>query len=88
MVRKHRLPKPTRFFDLPTKWKISPNTDEIKGNSGTAMTVPAVPRAAPLLCAGRLVWSSLILMICFCMNGAMLTRSCITEDVGLQTLVL
>ena len=45
---KHRLQKPTRFVGLPTKWKISPKTDEIMGNCGTATAVPAVPRAAPL----------------------------------------
>ena len=48
MFGKHRLQKPTRFVGLPTKWKVSPKTDEIMGNSGTATAVPAVPRAAPL----------------------------------------
>ena len=43
-----RLQKPTRFVGLPTKRKVSPKTDEITGNSGTATAVPAVPRAAPL----------------------------------------
>ena len=49
MFGKHRLQKPTRFFDLPTKWKVSPKTDEIMENSGTATAVPAVSVAAPLL---------------------------------------
>ena len=48
MVEKHRLQKPTRFVGLPKKWKMSPKTDEIMGNSGTATAVPAVCRAAPL----------------------------------------
>ena len=48
MLRKHRLQKPTRFVGLPTKWRVSPKTDDIMGNSGTATAVPAVPGAAPL----------------------------------------
>ena len=55
MLRKHRLQKPTRFVGLPTKWKVSPKTDEIMGNSGTATAVPAVPRAAPLCSDGTVV---------------------------------
>ena len=43
-----RLQKPTSFIGLPTKWKVSSKTDEIMGNSGTEMAVPAVPGAAPL----------------------------------------
>ena len=49
MFAKHRLQKPTRFAGLPTKWRVSPKTDEIVGNSGTAMAVPAVPGMAPLI---------------------------------------
>ena len=48
MFGKHSLQKPTRFVGLPTKWKVSPETDEIMGNSGTATAVPAVHGAAPL----------------------------------------
>ena len=48
MFGKLRLQKPTRFVSLPTKGKVSPKTDEIIGNSGTATSVPAVPGAAPL----------------------------------------
>ena len=48
MFGKHRLQKPTRFVGLPTKWKVSPKSNEIMGNSGTATAVTAVPRTAPL----------------------------------------
>ena len=48
MFGKHRLQKPTRFAGLQTKWRVSPKTDEIVGNSGTATAVPVVLRAAPL----------------------------------------
>ena len=48
MVGKYRLQKPTRFVGLPTKWKVSPKTDEIKGISVTAMDAPAVLGTAPL----------------------------------------
>ena len=33
---------------MPTKLDMSPKTDEIMGNSGTATAVPDVPGAAPL----------------------------------------
>ena len=46
MFGKHRPQKPTGFFSLPTKWKVSPKTDEILGDSGTATAVNAVPGAA------------------------------------------
>ena len=49
MFGKHRLQKPTRFVALPTKWTVSPKTDEIIGNSGTATAVPSVPGAGPLI---------------------------------------
>ena len=48
MFGKHWLQKPTRFVGLLTKWRMSPKTDEIIGNSGTATAVPAVPGEAPL----------------------------------------
>ena len=48
MFGKHWLQKPTKFVGLLTKWRMSPKTDEIMGNSGTATAVPAVPGAAPL----------------------------------------
>ena len=41
--------KPTRLVGFRTKWKVSPKTDEIMRNSGTATAVPAVSGAAPLL---------------------------------------
>ena len=67
MFGKHRLQKPTRFVGLPTKWKVSPKTDEIMGNSGTATAVPAVPRAAPLLvvnfCRTHLQNSEFVIML-------------------------
>ena len=44
----YRLQKPTRIVSVPTKWKVSPKTDEVIGNSGTATAVPAVPGEAPL----------------------------------------
>ena len=49
MFGKHRLQKPTGFVSLPKfKWKVSPKTDEILGDSGTATDVHAAPAAAPL----------------------------------------
>ena len=48
MFGKHRPQKPTGFFSLPTKWKVSPKTDEILGDSGTATDVHAAPAAVPL----------------------------------------
>ena len=43
------LQKLTSLINVPTKWAMWYKTDESMENSGTAMAVSAVPRAAPLL---------------------------------------
>ena len=46
-IGKHRRQKPTSFTGLPMKWRVSPKTDDIMGNSGTATGVPVMPVVTP-----------------------------------------
>ena len=46
------------FIGLLTKWKVSPNTDEIMGNTGTATAVPNIPGAAPLIVSSHKLLSN------------------------------
>ena len=66
-------------IDLPKKWKVSPKTNAIMGNSGTVTVVAAVPWVAPLY------WFSILTYCSFirnseCLNTIYLFKFKVTES--------